>query len=176
MHYLIYLATLGILLFMGAVTTIRIVPSFAVHIDFSNIINFLDIQSIIFVLLSVFLILYFTKSLRAVKDAVLFALGKRDAGRIHCEECILAVRTTMGGAVSAGTILFLMSVINMLKGMDLDAGVSRVGLHLSIGLLSLVYAGIIVLIMLPVYVHLKRSLLENKGYTQQKSEKRKNRR
>lgn len=59
-------------------------------------------------------------------------------------------------------------------GMDLDAGTSRIGLHLSIGLLSLVYAGIVVLIMLPVYVQLKRGLLENMGGTQHKGAKSKN--
>jgi len=160
MHYLIYLAVMGFLLFMGAVTTITVFPSLEIHINFSNLINFLDIQSIIFVLLLVFLILFFTQSLTAMKDAFLFAFGKRDAAAIRHEESILAVKTTMVSAVSGGTIMFLMSVVNMLKSMDLDADSSRLGLHLSIGLLSLIYGGIVVLIVLPLYVGLKRSLVQ----------------
>ena len=160
MQYLIYLAAMGFLLFMGAVTTIRIVPALEIQINFANIINFLDVQGIIFVLLLVFFTLLLTKSLAAMKDAFLFVLGKLDAAAIQHEECILAVKTTMVSAVSAGTTMFLISVVNMLKGMDLDAGSSRLGLHLSIGLLSLIYGGIIVLIVLPLYVNLKRSLIQ----------------
>ena len=160
MYYLIYLAVLGFVLFMGAVTTITIFPALAVQIDVANLINFLDVQGIVFVLLLVLLILFFTKSLIPVKDAFLFVLGKRDAAAIRHEECILAVKTTMVSAVSAGTLMFLMSVVNMLKSMDLDAGSSRLGLHLSIGLLSLIYGGIVVLIVLPLYVSLKRSLVQ----------------
>ena len=160
MYYLIYLAVLGFVLFMGAVTTITIFPALAVQIDVANLINFLDVQGIVFVLLLVLLILFFTKSLIPMKDAFLFVLGKRDAAAIRHEECILAVKTTMVSAVSAGTLMFLMSVVNMLKSMDLDAGSSRLGLHLSIGLLSLIYGGIVVLIVLPLYVSLKRSLVQ----------------
>ena len=160
MQYLIYLAVLGFFLFMGAVSTITIVPALAIRINFSNLINFLDIQGIVFVLLLVILVLVFTKSLIPMKDAFLFVLGKRDAAVIRHEECILAVKTTMMSAVSAGTLMFLMSVVNMLKSMDLDAGSSRLGLHLSIGLLSLIYGGIVVLIVLPLYVSLKRSLVQ----------------
>ena len=160
MYYLIYLAAMGFLLFMGAVTTIRIVPALAIHINFANIINFLDVQGIVFVLLLIFLVLLLTKSLIPMKDAFLFVLGKRDVALIKHEECILAVKTTMVSAVSAGTIMFLISVVNMLKSMDLEGGSSRLGLHLSIGLLSLIYGGIVVLIVLPLYVSLKRSLTQ----------------
>lgn len=162
MQYLIYLAVVGFLLFMGAVTTITIFPALAIQINVANLINFLDVQGIAFVFLLVFLVLLFTKSLIPMKDAFLFVLGKRDAAAIRHEECILAVKTTMVSAVSAGTLMFLMSVVNMLKSMDLDAGSSRIGLHLSIGLLSLIYGGIVVLIVLPLYVSLKRSLVQKK--------------
>lgn len=155
MYYIIYLVAMAMLLFMGAVTKVHMFPAFALQINIANLINFLDIWGIVFLLLSILVILFFTRSLCPMKDAVLFVLGKRDAAHVQYEECILAVKTTMISAVSSGMIMFLMSMVNVFKGMDMDSGSAHFGTQFATGLLSLIYGGIVVLIVLPIYVHLK---------------------
>ena len=57
--------------------------------------------------------------------------------------------------------MFLISLVNLIEGMDMETGCSSFGIQFSQGALSLVYAGIVVLIMLPVYIQLKRSMSES---------------
>ena len=149
------------LLAMGSITTVTIGPSFELHIDFANLINFLDIWGIVLLLSFLLIILFFTRTLSPLKNAMLFALGKKDASDIQVDACLLAVNTVMISAVSVGGLMFLISLVNLVKGMDMSAGYRGFGILFSQGVLSLVYAGIVVLIMLPVYIQLKRSMSES---------------
>lgn len=54
--------------------------------------------------------------------------------------------------------MFLISVVNILKGMDMSSGYSMLGNELSTGLIAPIYSLVIVFILLPVYAELKRSL------------------
>lgn len=161
MNYLIYLLAMVFLLAMGSITTVTIVPSFELHINFANLINFLDIWGIVLLLAILVVILFFTRTLLPLKDALLFTLGKKDTSDIQVDGCLLAVNTVMISAVSVGGLMFLISLVNLFKGMDMSTGYLGLGILLSQGVLSLVYAGIVVLIMLPVYIQLKRSMSES---------------
>lgn len=173
MYYILYLVAMAILLFMGAVTKASMFPAFSLQINFANLINFLDIWGIVFLLVSILVILFFTKSLSPMKDAVLFVLGKRDAALVQYEECILAVKTTMISAMSSGMLMFLMSMVNVFKGIDMDGGSAHFGTQFATGLISLIYGGIVVLIVLPIYVHLKRNQAKQKQIPPVQSNKKK---
>lgn len=162
MNYLIYLLAMVFLLAMGSITTVTIGPSFELHIDFANLINFLDIWGIVLLLTILLVILFFTRTLLPLKDALLLALGKKDISDVQVDSCLLAVNTVMISAVSVGGLMFLISLVNLVKGMDMETGCSSFGILFSQGVLSLIYAGIVVLIMLPVYIQLKRNMLESK--------------
>lgn len=161
MNYLIYLLAMVFLLAMGSITTVTIVPSFELHINFANLINFLDIWGIVLLLAILVVILFFTRTLLPLKDAMLLALGKKDVSDVQVDSCLLAVNTVMISTVSVGGLMFLISLVNLIKGMDMETGCSSFGIQFSQGALSLVYAGIVVLIMLPVYIQLKRSMSES---------------
>ena len=176
MNYLIYLLAMVFLLAMGSITTVTIGPSFELHIDFANLINFLDIWGIVLLLSFLLIILFFTRTLSPLKNAMLFALGKKDASDIQVDACLLAVNTVMISAVSVGSLMFLISLVNLVKGMDMETGCSSFGVLFSQGALSLVYAGIVVLIMLPVYIQLKRSVSESNEIVLRNSAKRKTKR
>lgn len=176
MNYLIYLLAMVFLLAMGSCTTVAIVPSFELHINFANLINFLDIWGIFLLLTILLIILFFTKTLSPLKDAMLFTLGKKDTSDIQVDSCLLAVNTVMISAVSVGGLMFLISLVNLFKGMDMSTGYRGLGILLSQGVLSLVYAGIVVLIMLPVYIQLKRSVSESNEIVLRNSAKRKTKR
>lgn len=173
MNYLIYLLAMVFLLAMGSITTVTIIPSFELHINFANLINFLDIWGIVLLLSFLLIILFFTRTLLPLKDALLLALGKKDPSDIQVDSCLLAVNTVMISAVSVGGLLFLISLVNLVKGMDMSAGYRGIGILFSQGVLSLVYAGIVVLIMLPVYIQLKRSVSESKEIVLRNPAKRK---
>lgn len=157
-HYAMYLFAMGMVLVMGAVTHIGPFPERSVHINFANIINFLDVVGLAFLLLVCLIALLCTSSVRPLKDAVvlMFIQGGYSADR--CERCLLAVKTTILSAFAAGLIMFLFSVVNMLRSMDLSGGVSTLGADLATGLLTPLYALVIALILLPVYVESKRGL------------------
>ena len=158
MYYAIYLVAMGIALIMGAVTNVRLFPALSVTIDFSNIINFFDPEGLVFVLAICLIALLGTRSIRALTNAFVFMFSKKEPAAALCESSLLAVETTVISAAAAGFIMFLISVVNMLKSMDLSGGYSMVGIELSVGLLTPIYALVIIFILLPVYVELKRRL------------------
>ena len=176
MNYLIYLLAMVFLLAMGSCTTVTIVPSFELQINFANLINFIDIWGIFLLLTILLIILFFTKTLSPLKDAMLFTLGKKNASDIQVESCLLAVNTVMISSVSVGGLMFLISLVNLVKGMDMETGCSSFGVLFSQGVLSLIYAGIVVLIMLPVYIQVKRSVSESNEIVLRNSAKRKTKR
>lgn len=157
-HYAIYLVILGIVLALSAVTDIRLIPSLVIAIDHSNIINLLDIVGLVFVLIVCLITLLCTKSLHPLKDAFALALCKEEYTAEQCENSLLSVKLTMLSGFAAGGIMFLISVVNMLKGMDLSVGALMIGAELSTGLITPIYSLVIAFILLPIYVELKRRL------------------
>ena len=173
-HYAIYLMAMGIVLGMGAVTNVRSVPALSVHINFSNIINFLDIAGLTFILIVCLIALLCTRSVCPLKDAFVYMFIKGEYTADQCESCLLAVKTTMLSAFAAGFIMFLISVVNVLKSMDLSGGVSMLGVDLSKGLITPIYSLVIAFILLPVYVELKRGLSQTADSKQEIAARAKN--
>lgn len=159
-HYAIYLVIMGVVLALSAVTNVGLFPSLFVSINFINIINFLDIVGLVFILIVCLITLLCTKSVRPLRDAFVFMLCKGEHSADQCENSLLSVILTMLSALAAGCIKFLISVVNMLKSLDLPGGYSMLGIELSEGLITLIYSLVIVFILLPIYVELKRSLSE----------------
>ena len=157
-HYAIYLVIMGIVLALSAVTNIGLFPSLFISINFINIVNFLDIVCLAFILIVCLITLLCTRSARPLKDAFVFALCKGEYTADQCENSLLSVKLTMLSAFVAGCVMFLISVVNILKGMDLSSGYSMLGNELSKGLIAPIYSLVIVLILLPIYTELKRSL------------------
>jgi len=157
MHYAIYLVTMGIALVMGAVTNVRLFPALSISINFSNIINFLDIVGLVFILVVCLIALLLTRTIRPLKDALVFMFSKRDYSAAQCDECLLAVKTATIASSAAGFIMFLISLVNVLKSMDLSGGMSMLGVDLSKGLITPIYSLVIAFILLPLYVELKRT-------------------
>ena len=157
-HYAIYLVMMGIVLALSAVTNISLFPSLYISINFSSIINFLDIVGLMFILIVCLITLFCTRSARPLKDAFVFALCNGEYTADQCENSLLSVKLTMLAAFVAGCIMFLISVVNILKGMDMSSGYSMLGNELSTGLIAPIYSLLIMFILLPVYVELKRSL------------------
>lgn len=173
MNYLIYLLSMAFLLVLGSITSVTIIPAFELQINFANLINFLDIWGIIFLLTMLLVFLLCTRTLLPLKDAMLYALGKKDTSDIQVDACLLAVNTVMISAVSVGSLMFLISLVNLVKGLDMETECSSFGILFSQGVLSLIYAVIVVLIMLPVNIQLKRSLSESKEIVLRNPAKRK---
>ena len=160
-HYAIYLVMMGIVLALSAVTNIRLFPSLHISINFSDIINFLDIVGLVFILIVCLITLLCTRSARPLKDAVVFSLCKGEYTADQCENSLLSVKLTMLSAFVAGCIMFLISLVNILKGMDMSSGYSMLGNDLATGLITPIYSLVIVFILLPVYAELKRGLSPN---------------
>ena len=158
-HYLIYLIIMGIVLALCAVTNISLFPSLYISINFIYIINFLDIVGLVFILIVCLVTLLCTRSVRPLKDAFAFALCKGEYPADQCENSLLSVKLTMLSAFAAGCVMFLISAVNILKGMDMSSGYSMLGHEISTGLITPIYSLVIAFILLPIYVELKRSLL-----------------
>lgn len=169
MYYLFYLVGLFILSIVLMTVEISVIPALSVSINFGNIINFLDFFALILVFAFCLLALACTRNMVAIKDAFVFMFQKKNWTAQRLSECLLSIKVATSAALIGGGTSFLAQIINMLKSMDLDGGVSSVGLHASVALLSLVYALVIILILLPIYVSLERSLvLANQGEKSQK--------
>ena len=157
-HYAIYLVTMGLVLALGAVSDIMLFPTLYISINFMNIINFLDFVDLGFIFVVCLITLLCTRSARPLKDAFVIALCKGDYTAEQYENSLLSVKLTMLSAFAAGCIMFLISVVNILKSMDMTSGYSMLGNELSAGLIAPIYSLVIAFILLPVYAELKRSL------------------
>ena len=158
--YAAYLIGMGIVLLMGAVTSARLYPKLSLSINISNLINFYDPIGIAFVLVVCLISLLGTGLLRPFKDAVVCMFSKKKYDSARYERCLLAVKTTILAAFAAGFMICLISTVNAFKSMDLSGGASMFGTHISTGLLTPIYALVIVFVLLPVYVELKFRLSE----------------
>lgn len=157
-YYAIYIIAMGFVLTMGAVTNVNLYFSPFITIELHNIINFLDIVGLLFILIVCLVALICTRSVSLLKDAFALVLCKGEYTTDQYESCLLAVKTTVLSAFAGGFIMFLISVVNVLKGMNLDGGVSMLGADLAKGLITPIYSLVIAFILLPVYVELKRGL------------------
>ena len=157
-YYVIYIIAMGFVLVMGAVTNVNLIFAPHIIINFRNIINFLDIAGLLFILIVCLVALLCTRSVYSLKDAFVLLFCKGEYTVDQYENCLLAVKTTIFSAFAGGFIMFLISVVNVLKGLNLDGGVSMLGADLAKGLITPIYSLVIAFILLPVYVELKRSL------------------
>ena len=161
--YILYLVAMGILLMLGAITNVQIIPALAITLDFGLIIHYLNIFGIFFMASVCLVVLVFTKSKGSVKDAFLFMFRKQKFTLLQYENCLLSVKTTIVSAFISGGILLLMSAVNALYSMNLSSRArEHIGPQLGMGLSGVVYSCIIFFILRPVYLTLKRGLLEKK--------------
>ena len=168
MYYVVYVIAMIYLLIRGAG-------------DGGNFLNYLDAITAFFLLQPCVLILFCTKSLRAFGRSVLFACGKRDYASRDCEESLQAVKMTMITVNVVGVIGFVISTINSLRHWGWTPLTDEVNwplLDLSVAVLSILYALIICVFLLPVYFMLKKHLilrehtaLEERAETRNRAEK-----
>ena len=157
-YYAAYILGIGFVLVMGVVTNVNLYFSPFITINLRNIINFLDVVGLVFILIVCMVALLCTRSVCPLKDAFVLMLCKGEYTADQYENGLLAVKTTVFSAFAGGFIMFLISVVNVLKSMNLDGGVSMLGADLAKGLITPIYSLVIAFILLPVYVELKRSL------------------
>ena len=157
-YYAIYIIAMVVVLIMGAVTNVNLYFSPFITINLLNIRNFLDIVSLLFILIVCLVALLCTRSVCPLKDAIILMFCKGEYTADQYESCLLAVKTTVLSAFAGGFIMFLISVVNVLKGLNLDGGVSMLGADLAKGRITPIYSLVIAFILLPVYVELKRCL------------------
>lgn len=156
MFYIVYLASMVVYLIYG--------------IRWDRILNFWDPITLEFLVFPCILILFVTGSFRAFGRSFLVAFGKREYETSQYRESLLSVNMVMGAASVSGGICFLIGISNSIRSLDWSE-LNNIGwlfLDLSVASISLFYALLICMILLPVYFLLKKELcrieaLENKG-------------
>lgn len=156
MFYIVYLASMVVYLICG--------------IRWDRMLNFWDPITLEFLVFPCILILFVTGSFRAFGRAFLVAFGKREYETSQYRESLLSVNMVMGAASVSGGICFLIGISNSIRSLDWSE-LNNIGwlfLDLSVASISLFYALLICMILLPVYFLLKKELcrieaLENKG-------------
>lgn len=124
--------------------------------------NFADHISLAFVLGPCVLVLFCTGSFRAFGRGVAHAFGKRDDPVFRLEESLHAVRMVMETAAVSGGLAFLISTVNVFRGLapswaEAD-GMVWLLLDLSVALLPLFYLLVVCMVLLPPYYMLKKHL------------------
>ena len=149
MYYLVYLLGVAYFLANGIGSAQRYL-------------NFADHISLAFVLGPCVLILFCTRSFCAFGRGVTHAFGKRDAPVFRLEESLHAVRMVMETAAVSGGLAFLISTVNVFRGLapswaEAD-GMVWLLLDLSVALLPLFYLLVVCMVLLPPYYMPKKRL------------------
>lgn len=145
MLYIVYLVSMVIYLLYG--------------IRWDRLLNFYDPVTLEFLVFPCILILFVTGSFAAFARAFLFAFGKREYGLLQCQESFQSVRMVMHTAFVSGGVCFLIGITNAIRTADLSENISWLLLDLSVASLSLFYALLVFLILLPVCFLLKKHLI-----------------
>lgn len=144
MLYIVYLVCMVLYLIRG--------------IGWDRVLNFFDPITLEFLVFPCILILFATRSFKAFGRAFLYAFGRREYAPSRCRESLQAVRMVMETALVFGGICFLIGSINGIRSLEwseLDS-IGWLFLDLSVAELSLFYALLICMILLPVYCLLKK--------------------
>lgn len=144
LSYLFYLV--GTFIFLIAVMTLDGSMTSPFSIRLSNILNYIDLGSLVFILAFCLLALACTKTMRPLKDAFVFMFQEQDYTVQQLSEYLLSIKVAAFAALTGGGMSFVVQIIKMLKSMDSDGGVSWAGFHISIAMISLAYSLVLLMI------------------------------
>lgn len=129
-------------------------------IGFDRLLHFFDPITLEFLVFPCILILFATRSFTAFGRAFLFAFVRKEYTLSRHRESLQAVRMVMSTASVFGGICFLIGSVNAVRALDWSSldSIGWLCLDLSVAALSLFYALLICLILLPVCFLLKKEL------------------
>lgn len=146
MLYIVYLVCMVLYLISG--------------INWDRVLNFYDPITLEYVVFPCILILFVTRSFTAFGRAFLYVFGCKEYALSQYRESLRAVRMVMGTASVFGGICFLIGSVNAVRALDWSSldSVGWLCLDLSVAALSLFYALVICMILLPVCFLLRKEL------------------
>ena len=118
LSYLFYLV--GTFIFLIAVMTLDGSMTSPFSIRLSNILNYIDLGSLVFILAFCLLALACTKTMRPLKDAFVFMFQEQDYTVQQLSEYLLSIKVAAFAALTGGGMSFVVQIIKMLKSMDSD--------------------------------------------------------
>lgn len=152
MYYILYL--LGCIL-LGSLAIMATHPGSSPLLNTANLLNFLDIPTLIWVLAVCALVLLVTRSLRSFGRGLRAAFRREVLPAAQVRESLSAWRLVSLSALLAGGLGFLTNLMSMMHSLTF---LDEVGIALNLACLALYYALFLDLLLLPVGVHLKRQL------------------
>lgn len=158
MYYTLYL--LGCIL-VGGLAIMATPPGSGPLLNTANLLNFLDVPTLVWLLAVCTLVLLGTRSLRAFGRGLRSAFRHKNLPAAQAQESLSAWKHMSLAALLAGGLGFLTNLMSMMHSL---AFVDEVGIALNLACLSLYYALFLDLLLLPVGVFLKRHL-ENAART-----------
>ena len=113
LSYLFYLV--GTFIFLIAVMTLDGSMTSPFSIRLSNILNYIDLGSLVFILAFCLLALACTKTMRPLKDAFVFMFQEQDYTVQQLSEYLLSIKVAAFAALTGGGMSFVVQIIKMLK-------------------------------------------------------------
>lgn len=129
-------------------------------IGFSRCTNFVDNITLTYVLFPSILMLFCTRSWKDFGRAVLFAFGKRDLSYEQCKKSLQTMKILLCTLLLSGGICFGIGVVNSLRSVNWiqEDSVGWLLLDLSVAMLSFLYPLVLCILLLPVYLILKKDI------------------
>lgn len=135
-----------------AIILVTVILSFSVSIQ-----SFIDLSSLLLVLLLAVPILISAGLFRDFNNAFRIALGQKKNSLIEIKRALEAVNLMIRTFLYTGLFLFLVSMITVLHRLDTPA---TLGPALSVSLLCFIYGAAMVLLLLPVKAILQVRIIE----------------
>jgi len=153
MLYIVYLVSIVLYIICG--------------ISWDRITSFVDVITLEFLVFPCVLMLFCTSSFRAFGRAFLFAVGKRDCSFQQCRESAHSVKMVMQTAAVFGAVCFLIGMVNSIRSQYWSStdSIGWICLDSSVAILSLFYALLICMLLLPMYFMLKKHLFNQRTDT-----------
>ncbi len=146
------LAILGILLCLGSV--VCFLPGGGIR----GIVNYIDFVSLIMMLVTVIPFLFSSGLSKDFINAFQLVFGKKkDATLLKLKRALLAVKTVIRLLIYGGVMIAFLSVIVLLHNMSDPA---YLGPALAVTILSILYALVVIMLLLPIRARLEVLILE----------------
>ncbi len=125
-----------------------------------RLICFVDGTSFWFILIPCLLVLICTRSLKDFGSAFLLLFEKGDTSLTQYKKSLWAIKTTLMTAVISGGICFFIGMINSFRSFDATYTDALYWLILdaSVAMISLLYPLVLLLLLLPLYLLLKKRI------------------
>ncbi len=152
-----------LILFAGLFTIVTIdVFNGNITINFVKILNFIDLYNALIILAFSFLVICISGLFFPFKKAFSLILNKQQYSHEEHAKSSLAVRAFMVSAIIGGIISAIIQCITMQSSMEVYTGV---GIYISLAFLSIFYSLLICALLLPVYIYLKKDVIDEKYKT-----------